>query len=175
MAAPSEISGWTQVFRDNFTGGSLGSGWGKYSGAIPSTPGGTWDGSMVKVADGQLKLHTTKRDGSWISGGVMNHVQARTTYGKYLVRFRMDGQRGQVRLAALAGSGKWPEDGEIDFAEDGGGDRSSTSGTLHWGTADNRHQVQRQATADFSEWHTVGVEWTPAGWSSPWTVHRTGP
>lgn len=155
-------AGWTKVYQDDFTGSALGTGWGKYSGAIPSTPGGTWSGSMVEVADGKLKLHTEKVNGAWNSGGVMNDVGGKTTYGKYLVRFRMDKANG-VKYALLLWptSGQWPMDGEIDFAEDGGGSRKSTAGTLHWGTTASHQQLQRNAKADFSKWHTVGVEWTP--------------
>jgi beta-glucanase (GH16 family) len=53
----------------------------------------------------------------------------------------------------------WPP--EIDFAETGGitGERKEMSATLHYGK-DNR-QIQRTVRADFSHWHTMGVEWTP--------------
>src|SRR5438309_6868887 len=37
--------------------------------------------------------------------------------------------------------------------------RSNTLATLHYGSANN--QVQRSVAADFSQWHTIGVEWTP--------------
>ena len=33
------------------------------------------------------------------------------------------------------------------------------SATLHYGRSD--HQVQRTVHADFSDWHVVGVEWSP--------------
>jgi beta-glucanase (GH16 family) len=54
---------------------------------------------------------------------------------------------------------QWPP--EIDFAEDGGrtNTRHDVSATLHYG-ADDR-QIQRTVRADFTRWHTVGVEWTP--------------
>jgi beta-glucanase (GH16 family) len=162
-SAPSAGSWWKQVYVENFSGSGLSSGWGAYSGSIPSMPGGRWDPSHVEVADGKLRLLTSKVNGQWTSGGVMNSVQARTTYGKYLVRFRMDKAPG-VKYALLLwpASGEWPMDGEIDFAEDGGGSRGSTSGTMHWGTTSNHQQVQRRVSANFSNWHTVGVEWTPS-------------
>jgi len=159
---PTSTPGWTQIYRDDFTGTSLGAGWGEYAGAIPSTPGGVWSRSMVQVTDGKLRLNTSKVNGVWTSGGVMNSSSARTTYGKYEVRFRMAKANG-VKYALLLwpASKQWPMDGEIDFAEDGGGARTTTSGTLHWGTTSNHQQAQRHARADFSHWHTVGVEWTP--------------
>lgn len=159
---PVAAPGWRQVYQDHFDGTALGAGWGKYAGAIPSMPGGNWNRSQVEVADGKLKLHTAKLGGAWTSGGVMNNVGAQTTYGKYLIRFRMDKANG-VKYALLLwpDSGRWPMDGEIDFAEDGGGTRSTTAGTVHWGTASAHEQAQRHGKADFSTWHTVGVEWTP--------------
>jgi beta-glucanase (GH16 family) len=33
------------------------------------------------------------------------------------------------------------------------------SATLHFGPGD--HQIQRSVSADFTRWHTMGVEWTP--------------
>ena len=57
----------------------------------------------------------------------------------------------------------WPSDGswppEIDFGEDGGGDRSQSTATLHYGSNDS--QQAQSVSADFSQWHTMGVEWTP--------------
>lgn len=54
---------------------------------------------------------------------------------------------------------QWPP--EIDFAEDGGATntRRHVSATLHYGAHDT--QIQRTVHADFTRWHTVGVEWTP--------------
>jgi beta-glucanase (GH16 family) len=172
--------GWTQVYADDFSGTDLGAGWFKYSGAIPSMPGGTWSPSQVQVTQGTLRLLTAKVDGQWTSGGVMNDVQAQTTYGKYLVRFRMDKANG-VKYALLLwpASKQWPMDGEIDFAEDGGGDRSAATATVIWGQdGASREQIQRRVTSDFSSWHTVGVEWTPGQLvytldGAPWATVQT--
>lgn len=156
-----DLTYWRQVFWDDFTGSSLGHGWGEYNGTIPSMPGGEWDPSHVDVSDGKLKLLTQNVGGQWTSGGVMNHVQAQTTYGKYEVRFRMDKAPG-VKYAILLWpkSGTWPQDGEIDFAEDGGGSRTGTTATVHWGPNQaSKEMIQRQLKGDFSQWHTLGVEW----------------
>jgi beta-glucanase (GH16 family) len=56
-------------------------------------------------------------------------------------------------------TGTWPTAGEIDFAEDGGGNRQATTATLHYGATDSK--IQRNVNADFSQWHTLGVEWSP--------------
>ena len=53
-------------------------------------------------------------------------------------------------------NGGWPP--EIDFSEDGGGNRSGSTATLHYGA--NNSQTQYSVTADFTQWHTMGVEWT---------------
>jgi beta-glucanase (GH16 family) len=178
--APAALNGWTQVYAEDFSGTELGAGWGKYSGEIPSMPGGTWSPSHVQVTQGKLRLLTTKVNGQWTSGGVMNDVQAKTTYGKYLVRFRIDKANG-VKYALLLwpDSEQWPMDGEIDFAEDGGGDRSATTATVIWGEdSASREQIQRKVTADFSSWHTIGVEWTPGQLvytldGKPWATVKT--
>ena len=74
------------------------------------------------------------------------------------MRFRIDKGAGVAGIALLWPSDEpWPP--EIDFAEDGGGNRTKTTATLHYG-ADNS-QIQASVVADFSQWHTVGVEWTP--------------
>jgi hypothetical protein len=177
---PAAPAGWTRAYAEEFSGTELGAGWFKYSGAIPSMPGGTWSPSHVQVTQGRLRLLTARVNDQWTSGGVMNNVQARTTYGKYLVRFRMDKANG-VKYALLLWpeSEQWPMDGEIDFAEDGGGDRSATTATVIWGQdSASREQIQRKVTADFSSWHTVGVEWTPGQLvytldDTPWATVQT--
>jgi beta-glucanase (GH16 family) len=62
-------------------------------------------------------------------------------------------------------SGKWPDDGEIDLAEDEGGDRAETTASLLFknpaGQPDGLPQDRISPALDFSNWHTIGVEWTP--------------
>jgi beta-glucanase (GH16 family) len=156
-----DIPGWRQVLADDFTENALGSGWGAYEGPIPSMPGGVWRRSHVTVRDGKLRLLGHREGTDWVTGGVMNFAQAKTTYGRYEVRFRMDAGNG-VKYAILTWpqSNVWPADGEIDFAEDGGGARTGTAATVHY-ARDGHQIIQRTAGGDFSVWHTVGVEWTP--------------
>ena len=161
------ITGWTQTFTEDFSGTSLntGAGWGKYSGPIASMPGGVWDPARVSVGNGVLTLAAADRgDGTWTSGGVANTGGAKRTYGKWVMRMRMDKSNG-VKYAGLMWptTGNWPVDGEIDFVEDGGGNRTGTAGTTHWANADGtgHNQTQRSVTVDMSQWQTVGVEWTP--------------
>jgi beta-glucanase (GH16 family) len=156
------LPGWQQVFADDFAGTSLNaSNWGTYQGQPGGDPGGWWDPSHVVVHNGLLELQTYQDPAfgnRWVSGGLSSARALKQTYGKYLVRFRMDKGNGIGGIGLL-----WPSDGgwppEIDFVEDGGGNRTDTSATLHYGSSDN--QVQRSVSADFSQWHTIGVEWTP--------------
>ena len=155
--------GWRQVWSDDFSGTELGHGWGAYSGAIPSMPLGVWDPSHVVVRDGKLTLRGYREGSGFVTGGVMNTVGGQSTYGKYEVRFRMNKGNGVKYVALLwPKSGIWPGDGEIDFVEDGGGDRSSATGTVIWSdNGKDKEQLQHEVFSDFSQWHTLGVEWTP--------------
>jgi beta-glucanase (GH16 family) len=72
----------------------------------------------------------------------------------------MDRGKGVAMIALLwPVRNQWPP--EIDFAENGGEThaRKSVTATLHYGTANN--QIQRTVRADFTNWHVLGVEWTP--------------
>src|SRR6266571_3883149 len=162
VAMPTgNLPGWQMVFADDFTGSSLNqAAWGPYSGQPGGDPGGWWDPSHVVVHDGVLELQSYQDPAfgnRWVSGGVSSAPALKQTYGKYEVRFRMDQGVGIAGIALL-----WPSDGgwppEIDFAEDGGGNRSQTTATLHYGSGNS--QIQYSVSADFSEWHTIGVEWT---------------
>jgi beta-glucanase (GH16 family) len=80
------------------------------------------------------------------------------TYGKYLVRFRFDSGAGVAHVLLLwPASESWPP--EIDFSEDNGRDRQTDYGTLHYGA--NNTQIQNALSVDLTQWHTLGVEWTP--------------
>lgn len=155
-----DLTGWKQVMAEDFSRPALPSGWGAYHGAPGGNPRGWWEQSRVAVRDGSLRLSGAfDRNGTYTTGGVMAWA-ARTTYGKYEVRFRVTKAAGATYALLLwPSTGTWPSAGEIDFAEDGGGDRATTTATLHSGANDDR--VQRTLDADFSSWQTVGVEWTP--------------
>src|SRR5712691_433400 len=149
--------GWQRVFADDFTGKRLnGSKWGAYSGQPGGDPGGWWDPSHVVVRRGVLDLETYRDPrfgGRWVSGGVSSAPGLKQTYGKYLVRFRIDRGKGVAAILLLWPSGEhWPP--EIDFAEDGGetNSRNHLAATLHYGSSDD--QIQRTVRGDFSRWHT---------------------
>jgi beta-glucanase (GH16 family) len=158
--------GWREVFSDDFTGTSLDWRWTSYWGQPGGDPGGFFDPTHVAVSNGTLVI-SAYRDpaddvwdagpGTYVSGGISSSPSFAQTYGKYLVRFRMDAGQG-VALAILLWpqSNTWPP--EIDFAEDNGGDRSINYATLHYGSANT--QLQRRVAVDLTHWHTLGVQWT---------------
>jgi beta-glucanase (GH16 family) len=161
--APARAGGWHRVFFDDFTRGLSGSRWGRYSGQPGGDAGGWWAPSHAVVRNGVLNLETyrdSRFGGRWVSGGVSSAPALQQRYGKYEVRLRMDSGKGVAAVALLWPSAdQWPP--EIDFAEDGGATntRRDVSATLHYGADDT--QIQRTVHADFTRWHTVGVEWTP--------------
>ncbi len=154
---PGTGGGWQEVFRDDFTGPSLGPDWRAYTGAPSNDPYTYWDPSHVSLQDGSLVLTATSADlQHWTAGGVA-HTSAQT-YGKWEMRYRVE-RSDEVRYAALLWPrpDAWPP--EIDFAEDLGGARDSITTTLHYGS-DNT-MVWRTLAGDFTQWHTAGVEWEP--------------
>jgi hypothetical protein len=160
-----DLQGWRQVATDDFEGSALNKNiWGDpYTQQPGGDPAGWWDPNHVIVSNCMLNLHGSMdpvKPGIFVTGGVaMNYGQ---TYGKYLVRMRADKGNGISAIALLwPVANVWPP--EVDFFEDGGGNRIGTSATLHCGpNGDDSCQVQKLLdTYDFSQWHTVGVEWTP--------------
>jgi hypothetical protein len=164
QTAPVATSPWVLLFQDDFNGTDLNPlSWGKYSGQPGGDPGGWWDPSHVLVSNGVLDLQTYQDPvfGSrWVSGGVSSAPALSQIYGKYEVRFRVDGGYGVNAVLLLWPSSEiWPP--EIDFAENGGENtvRDHMTATLHYGNNDT--QLQSTVTGDFTQWHVMGVEWTP--------------
>lgn len=163
LAMPTaSLPHWRLRSAEDFTGTALPSGWGSYEGQPGGEPNGWWKHSHAVVANGLLTLAGYREGGRFVTGGVMAFGAGvgQQTYGKYEVRLRIAKGHG-VKYAALLWpqSERWPVDGEIDFAEDGGGDRTRTTGTLHYGA--NNTQLQKALAGDFSQWTTLGVEWSP--------------
>jgi beta-glucanase (GH16 family) len=153
---------WRTAYVDDFAG-TAPQHWYLYSGKPSSGPGGFWDPSHVVVSGGELRLRTsfdpTRPAGQqWVSAGVARTSLVPLRYGKVQVRLRMLPATG-VSYALLL----WPDDEvwppEIDFGEDGGGPRTVSTATLHH--APGNTIEQHRLGSDFSQWHTLGVEWTP--------------
>jgi beta-glucanase (GH16 family) len=158
-----DLPGWRQVFSDDFNGSSLDSArWGTYSGQ-PGGSGSAWSGwwspSHWVVGGGQA-VDRGYRDpvfgNKWTTAGA--GTKTGQQYGKYEIRFRIDAGYGiVVALLLWPSDNRWPP--EIDFAENAGAtsDRPSMTATLHYS---NSQFVQDVVRADFTQWHTIGVEWT---------------
>jgi hypothetical protein len=174
--------GWRLVFRDTFDNGIDPLNWGLYSGQPGGDTGGWWDPSHVVASDGIAHLETyqdPKFNNRWVSGGMSSSHALKQTYGKYLVRFRVTPGFGVLTALLLWPSTTgWPP--EIDFAENGGSstDRPTMTATLHYGSSNS--QIQHTVSADFTNWHIMGVEWTPGQLvytldGAPWaTVNSPG-
>jgi beta-glucanase (GH16 family) len=158
-----DLPGWSRVFADDFTRGLSAARWGRYSGPPRGDPGGWWERSHAVVRKGVLNLETyrdPRYGGRWVSGGVSSSRALKQTYGKYLIRFRMEPGRGIAAVLLLWPVGNmWPP--EIDFAENSGTGtaRRKMTATLHYGSQNDI--IQRDVRADFTRWHVMGVEWSP--------------
>lgn len=110
------------------------------------------------VSGGVLNLVGGVYGGRDQGAGVISHLSQ--TYGRWEARVRADQGNGYSATAFL-----WPmhmgdpEYAEIDFAEILSGNRKSGGLFIHHGADDQ--QVQRTTHADFTKWHTVGVDWLP--------------
>jgi beta-glucanase (GH16 family) len=167
VAAPSgvpmpvgNLPGWRQVFTEDFTGPSLGRAWITYESQPAGDPGGWFEPSHVQVSGGVLTIGAWREDDHndlYVTGGITARHTVSSTYGRYDIRFRMDHGTG-IAYALLL----WPLDDryppEIDIAEDNGRDRSILHANVHPAAGT---PIENRIPGDFTQWHTVGLEWTP--------------
>lgn len=157
-----DLPGWRLVFSDDFERDELGDMWSSYDGEPGGDPYSHWDPSHVGLHGGKLVLRGYQEDGRWVTGGVSNYPVSQS-YGRWEVRFRADAS-DEITYHFLL----WPQDEgwppEIDFAEDFGGNRESITAYVHYWGDEERQRVDRPLPEalerDFTEWQTVGVEWT---------------
>lgn len=159
MAPPAAdaLPGYTQSYVQDFTGTSVPSGWGVFTGNPGGDPGAQWGASHVTVSGGTLNLNTWKDpayNDEWVTGGLAQYGIART-YGAYFVRTRVTGP-GPSQVELLWPTKGWPP--EIDFNETDG-TVNKTTATLHFDASND--QDQRSVTMNMTQWHTWGVIWTP--------------
>ncbi len=169
---PGAVAGWTQTFADDFTSPASLSDYQIYSGTPGDGSDSCWASSHVVVTGGELILKgykdpaavaangCTGDSNQIVTGGVKLTANSQT-YGKYEVRMRVDNGQG-VSLVALLWptSDTWPP--EIDFTEDNGtSPRAVDTATEHWGVYPNVFDVSNTLSVNLSQWHTVGVEWSP--------------
>jgi beta-glucanase (GH16 family) len=161
-----DIDGWHQVFDDDFNGTTLNTAnWGAYAGQPGGDTTGWWDPSHVVVNDGLLTLKgyqdAAAKPGVFVTGGIGMIGSHAQTYGKYLVRMRIDKGVNVSSIALL-----WPKNNvwppEVDFNEDWDGNRMRTFAWFHCGSNGNDNcRIHNNLTGyDLSQWHTLGVEWT---------------
>jgi beta-glucanase (GH16 family) len=158
VSIPGDQAGWKVTFADDFTGPALNEAkWGRYSGVPGSGEGALWRPDHVQVDDGTLVLRGDKAGEQWVTGGLSQAKAGSQKYGRFDVRFRMPRANGiGYAILLYPQGGGWPP--EIDMAEDAGGLRMRTMTTSHW--APGNQQEHAYVAADFSQWHTVSVEWT---------------
>jgi beta-glucanase (GH16 family) len=150
------LSGYNEVYSTDFTGTSLPSGWGLYSGQPGGDPGALYSNSAVAVSNGLLNINTIQQGGQWVTGGTCMCAES-LTYGAFFVRSRMTGP-GPTGVELLwPANGSWPP--EIDFNETYG-TTSGTSATVHYSASNS--QIQHTLSIDMTQWHTWGVVWTPS-------------
>lgn len=161
-----DIAGWHQVFADDFSGTTLNTAnWYAYSGQPAGDSVGWWNPTHIVIRNCLLTLKgyrdSAAKAGVFVTAGIgMTNAHAQM-YGKYLVRMRADQGDGISAIALLwPRANVWPP--EVDFYEDGGGQRTSMSATLHCGSSghDTCQVAKTLSGYNFSQWHTIGVEWT---------------
>lgn len=159
---------WKLVFADNFTGHKLGSAWSVYGPTkVPSNPDTAyWSPKHAKVGNGTLTLKGTRNGGKGriVTAGMGLWGAKPLKYGKVKMLVRV-AKCPEVKYAWLLWpyNGEWPSGGEIDFAEDEGGSRAGTTGSVTYASRDGApaHLPQNYVASHrhFSDWHVVGVEW----------------
>ena len=146
----------TPMLRDDFNGASIDtSKWSVYH--SPTAKLFPRSRNSVRVADGELQLIGGVQDGLDVSGGVANKINQ--FYGRWKARIKVDRGSGYSGVVLLwPKTEKWPTDGEVDIVEVTGGDRQGAIMVVHNGASNQR--VLGRVKTDFTQWVTVGVEWT---------------
>src|SRR5690242_10298973 len=163
-SAGASSGSFVPTFVDNFDGTSINrSDWAVYNNAKTAK---AHLASNVVVHDGMATLQTQYNAalGRWTTAGMClcNNKSLRQTYGEWDMRARVSA--GDSRAVALL----WPTVGwppEIDFMEMGGqgtqGSRQLNTMTMHYGARAENYQIHSSESGDFTQWHTIGVQWTP--------------
>jgi hypothetical protein len=157
-AKPTAPAGWGPLrVSEDFNGKALSTTkWSIYhdpDGKVPR------DRSRVAVSGGELKITGgIGTDGKDVSGGISSNLNI--MYGHVDVCTRADiGPGYSAILLMWPRSEKWPDDGEIDISEVNKGPRLYTNSYLH--NHPNNDRLGHQTYADFSQWHVLGMDWTP--------------
>lgn len=152
--------GWPLLASDEFDGSAVDPAtWNVYHGRTTGDVG-RQSPDAVTVSDGMLQItaHGKTSGGlSWDRG---------QTYGRWEVRAKAQPAAGYGPVMLLwPDSGKWPQDGEIDFMEQPKPQRAQNNVTVHYGSDNSQDATQQDG--DFSQWHDYALEWEPdhiTGW-----------
>lgn len=150
------------IFTDNFNGTSLANNWTQYNGreggCCPQT---IWARTHIHVSGGMVTLDIGKDsayNNAWVGAGISQGRTLLQKYGEWDVRFRMTKGIGTAMCMLLTPKGG--PDTAVDFAEESpamGATRTEETSTLHYGSV----MVHNNVTSDFTQWHVIGVQWTP--------------
>jgi hypothetical protein len=147
--------------------------WWAYPDGWKDGTGGTYYPSKVISISGgvmNLHIHTATINGTTshlvstpvpkVPGGVNG---GGLLYGRYVVRFRMGSLPGyKIAFMLWPDSGIWPQDGEIDFPEQG--QYGQICAFMHWMGGTKLSDADRYCSTDQlqgSGWHTAQIDWTP--------------
>jgi hypothetical protein len=171
----TDLPGWRLVFNDDFESsvdrGAFPFGVAKKWDAYPKTwrdtsKNGVYSPDIVSIHDGLMDIYLHTTSGIHKVAAPVPLLPGKAgwggqLYGRYAVRFRADPVPGYKTAWLLWPlSNTWPRDGEIDFPE---GDLTGTiSAFVHrQGATTGSDQDIFHTQAQYSDWHTAVIEWTP--------------
>lgn len=153
-APVGNLTGWQQVFRENFQGVLNTYNWAPYSGAPGGNPYGWWSPRHIELHGGQAWLRGYQDGGRYTTAGMVLYTKPQT-FGKYLIRMRFDRAAGIEQVMLLWPVSGWPP--EVDITE--GESNGRTMMTSHWSSSNLQKHLW--ANVDMRQWHTYGLDWTP--------------
>lgn len=178
-AMPSgDLDGFKQVFKDdfntnvstgNFPGSAYQSTWETYPDGIPDTfkVATQYPSKVLSVGGSNLTWNFHYSGGKPLVATAVPKVMGPNAspysafaYGRYSVRVRSSNPTpGYMPVFLLwPDSGKWPDDGEIDYP---GGDISSTIYASLIRAANPREGDHVATQFTWTSWHTMTIDWRP--------------
>jgi Glycosyl hydrolases family 16 len=143
--------GWVLAAADEFNGTALGGKWGPYDGEGNGGEGRR-DPDAITVQNG---IMTIRGDSKGTTGGMAWSGDQR--FGKWEVRARFPkGDKQYHPVLLLWPEGKWPDGGEVDFAETTSAS-SDVSFFLHYSSSNKQKSAEKPL--DLTQWHNYAVEW----------------
>ena len=155
QSAQAETTSWgAPALVDDFDGSSVNqSKWMIYHSPQARTNPRT--GRAATVSQGVLRLKGGMYGGKDLSGGIASKLAQE--YGRWEVRFKSEAGAGYTPVALLWPTEQSSDYAEIDFAEIVDPKRQGGGIFVHGGRDRSQHQLR----TDFTQWHTVAVDWLP--------------